>query len=38
MALKDDVAKIVGDQNVSDVKKDRLKYSRDYSLVPPRSS
>jgi FAD/FMN-containing dehydrogenase len=35
MALKDDVAKIVGDQNVSDVKKERLKYSRDYSLVPP---
>ena len=35
MALKDDLAKIVGEENVSDVKKDRLKYSRDYSLVPP---
>jgi FAD/FMN-containing dehydrogenase len=35
MALKDDLAKIVGEGNVSDVKKDRLKYSRDYSLVPP---
>jgi FAD/FMN-containing dehydrogenase len=35
MALKDDLAKIVGEENVSDVKKERLKYSRDYSLVPP---
>ena len=35
MALKDDLAKIVGEENVTDVKKDRLKYSRDYSLVPP---
>jgi FAD/FMN-containing dehydrogenase len=35
MALKDDLAKIVGEENVSDVKKDRLKYSRDFSLVPP---
>jgi len=35
MALKDDVTKIVGEGNVSDAKKDRLMYSRDYSLVPP---
>jgi len=35
MALKDDLAKIVGEENVSDVKKERVKYSRDYSLVPP---
>src|SRR5512135_2499443 len=35
MALKDDLTKIVGEGNASDIKKDRLKYSRDYSLVPP---
>jgi len=35
MALKDDVAKIVGDQNVTDLKKERLRYASDYSLVPP---
>ncbi|HVN25257.1 MAG TPA: FAD-binding oxidoreductase [Syntrophorhabdales bacterium] len=34
MALKDDIAKIVGKENVSDAEKERLKYSRDHSLVP----
>jgi len=35
MALKDDIAKIVGKESVSDAEKDRLTYSRDHSLVPP---
>jgi FAD/FMN-containing dehydrogenase len=35
MALKDDLAKMVGEENASDSKKDRLNYARDYSLVPP---
>jgi len=35
MALKDDLAKIVGEANATDVRKERLTYSRDGSLVPP---
>ncbi|HEY3277892.1 MAG TPA: FAD-binding oxidoreductase [Syntrophorhabdaceae bacterium] len=35
MQIKNELAKIVGNDYVSDSMKDREKYSRDYSLLPP---
>lgn len=35
MITKDELAKIVGKENVSDAQQDLLKYSNDHSLVPP---
>ena len=35
MGKKDELAKIVGEKNVSDAREVLLRYSRDHSLVPP---
>lgn len=35
MGMKDELAKIVGKENVSDTGDDLLRYSRDFSLLPP---
>jgi len=37
MINKEELAKIVGKENVSDAQADLLKYSADHSLVPPGS-